>query len=411
MLVFVAAMGMFMLDRVDIALGVQLGYFVNVGLTLFAPLVLLVVWSWGGHTIRPIQIVYFIFAGLVVFVSGAAFVWDGLVPMWTAYSLLTFLGASFCFVCAVGLSEKQAEFMWRALRFLALGTAVLSCMSVFFVAIIASYLGWSTWWGFRSLSPVGGAIAVGAVLVLFVPSFVGRVVDAPSMRRVLELFVLYAGILFTGSRVIVVVSILFSVTVVIYNLIATRSSNGLLKSLSIGVIAIGVVVALFPVIEKQAAYQRMVNMEMRSSQGDQLRFLSAERATRLVSESPMLGHVPGHTYPWFRSGTVDEPNKRVFHTDYGLSLFEPHNTYLMIAVDYGIIVLVFFMVLVACVLKMFADGAVRGGKHNVYNMLGLLAFLAQALASSHILVNNRVAIVFWLTLGTWVALAQRKYTA
>jgi len=82
-----------------------------------------------------------------------------------------------------------------------------------------------------------------------------------------------------------------------------------------------------------------------------------------------------------------------------LTLVEPHNMYLFIAVEYGLLVLACFLLLMGRTLAMLMQ------RQHLPYAIGLVGFMLQALGSSHLLVNVRVAILFWVLVGSTAALS------
>jgi O-antigen ligase len=415
LLATVLALNVLLLSSVDYALGFMMGE-VKVRLTEVLPLVLAVVWLMRRPLLSSTVVASLTFVWLAALAAATSFVLSGWEITWLVFAAMVFLGPVLGSVYPIGLTVTQSERLSTLTELLVLALALVSCLSVLFFGVIGGFMGWDQSYRLRGLAPIGGPIAVGAVLILFVPHFIGRVLRRPSPYNLVKAGVLISGLIFTGSRVIVATSLLVSAIVVLHHTF-TSNSRGRLARVGVAMTGLTVLsVMAFPAIDKQAAFQRALgarDLTELTSRGDVLRVESLKQARSLISEAPVLGHTPGHVYPWFRGGELEGKQGNVFYTDHGISLIEPHNLYLMLGAEHGLVVLVGFVFLMAYFIrKMYRAFRITRDEAHLHNVLGVLAFLLQAMASSHLLINPRVAFFFWLVLGVWMnyAIASRHAT-
>jgi O-antigen ligase len=100
---------------------------------------------------------------------------------------------------------------------------------------------------------------------------------------------------------------------------------------------------------------------------------------------------------------------QMVQTARGSSLVEPHNTFLMLAVEYGLLFgFVLFVVSLVGLFRLVRRSGLPSA--DVVLPLGIVVFLLQTLGSSHLLIAPRVATFFWIWLGLTIATAGKPQT-
>lgn len=348
---------------------------------------------------------------LLVFISFAVvwamvgFVLQGGMPLRMVYSLAVFAGTLLCAVYASSLKAWEADSLLSWIQLMGIGLAFIAVASVAASVVVGEALDWEKQNMYRAVTPVGTAIATGAILVLILPYYLYLALEERSLFGVSTFLLAWLAALLTGSRAINAAALLGLVTVMVWFVI--RGRGGLPKRVSIlCLLALMGASGVFYLSQRQDTERATARLsqEVGMSEGDFLRFSSLQKGIDLIEERPISGHVPGQTYRWFLEEYHEANSVNYFLIGGGLTLIEPHNLYLMMGVDYGLLVLgAFVLVFVSMLTRLY-----RASKYNPALFpcaVGILMFLMQAMWSSHLLINPRVAIIFWAFAGASSVLA------
>lgn len=396
----VASFSALLLGRLEALTSFRLG---DVQFTLLrvVPFVLLPIWLGLVRRCNRLVKLWHLFALLVVVHSLLTLLACKGPPAWTIRAVAGFIGPLLLGTFAATLRTGAAKVLSQRLHFLVALVGVLTVLSVMAGQVMAGFFGWNEVQG-RAFSPLGGPIATGAVLLLVWPSMIWKLFRAPDPWRMCEAMTVLLAFLLSGSRAVVLAALLQLVAII-----------GLLLFKSPRTVGVFILVVIFLCASHIAWFVAGPTVERLtvlpgSAWYDQPRVVSLTTAMKLLMEEPLFGRGAGQVYPWF---TIDwgETVEYAFTTVRGHeTLVEPHNLYLMMAVEYGLVVLAAFLLILGWTVWLFIR---TGWKHNrlslIVGSIGILGFLGQALGSSHLLVNERVASIFWLYVGSLVPGAVR----
>lgn len=402
LLTLLAATAAFSLGRTRLCVSVSMDQ-VRLSIVDLFPFAILPLWLIFCHKVKRNVVPVLGLICLVTFVSLLAFLLKGQSVAPAAYSWMSFVGPMLLGVCAGSLDDDGAHALGDNMEKIILVLAIIGIVSTQVApTAVGGVLGWQQGEVSRLITPVGGSIASGATMILIWPRVLSRFLMKGGLLSFCRVLLLIGAFLLSGSRAVMfTLAIVTLMTVLLDGYCQVHSRKlptGFLKT-----VAVIVLFALGAYLLLQAPYITRLGARIGSISGDYYRRESARTAAILIAERPLLGHVPGHTYPWFYTDYSDATQRYVW-LGKGESLPEPHNMYLMIAVDYGVIVLVYFVAIMGRVLAIQAKRGLMGqGDSGLHYSLGIFAFLIQALGSSHLLVKPQVAVFFWLLYGISVA--------
>ncbi len=344
-----------------------------------------------------------VFLWVIVSIALSAFIVRGTRADWMIYAVMSLVGPALIGVYVAMLDLQRAKLLLSRVELGIILLAGIGVVSVLGGVLVTAIFGW----GFipkRSVTPVGGPIATGGVLLLLLPKLVHDAFLRPSLRFGALLGLTAVGILLTGSRAIVLVGMITSALVILEVNLRSRHETRIVVTAGLLAIAcMGLFFAYSTLLERSAVARLTTGLGERD--GDVMRYQSAEAALYRIEQFPVLGSVPGHTYPWFRTdySAVARASTTV---DGRFSLVEPHNLFLLLGVDFGLLGLVSFLSLLVFVLRRLFRSHPGSDMpvHRLY-ALGIIAFLFQSFGSSGIAVNSRIATLFWMVLGGAVALS------
>lgn len=319
------------------------------------------------------------------------------------FAVMTLVGPMACFVPASRLNRMHAKRLQGIVTGAALILALLGVASVIAGQLIAGRLGWEeVLW--RGVTPVGGPISTGAILLLVWPLLLREALDL-RLTGFLSVVAISLSIVAGGSRAIAAVATaMLLVTWAAYwkTGLTWRRLGAVVAGLILIVVTVGGVVRFGVSLR---AGERLLETGTTS---EIYRLQSQLTGLDFVAERPVTGHGPGSVYSWMRRiGTsVDGQDQIIRRTEHGATYVEPHNMYLMATVEYGIPLTVAVLLLWMVRLRSLGRHLLGRLGRVGFCTVGVLAFLVQALGSSHLFVNPRVALFFWIWLGTTVALAE-----
>lgn len=402
LLTLVGAMAAFSLGRTRLSVSISMDQMRLTVVDLF-PFAILPLWLMSGHKIKKnvIPVLGLIF--LATFASLLAFLLKGQNVASAVYSWTSFAGPMLLGVYAGNLDEDGAYALGDNVEKIILALSVIGIISTQIApATVGEFLGWQQGEASRLITPVGGSIASGATMILIWPRVLSKFLTGRDLLSFCRVLLLVGALLMTGSRAVMLALAVVTLVTVLIDV----NSQVDARKMQIGSLKIVIVIISFGLgayLLAQNPYVTRLAIPIGSMSGDYYRRESARTAAMLIAERPLMGHVPGHTYTWFHTD-YSEVTQRYVWLGKGASLPEPHNTYLMIAVDYGVIVLGYFTAIMGHMIAAQAkQGLIGQGNPGVHYSLGIFAFLIQALGSSHLLVKPEVAVFFWLLYGSSVA--------
>ncbi len=204
--------------------------------------------------------------------------------------------------------------------------------------LFGAVLGWATAatgaTGFvRGGSPLGGAIATGAIEVLAYSLAMHEVVARRRKRYAAVLILIGVSVLFTLARSVLLMLILFHV---FYFWSVIRRYP--LRVAGLALAGILVMTPLFLKLEQRFSFERFLETGDASSE---LRGQSAIAALRASVQHPILGGGPGLVYDEIRTDWLTDASAiaarmdRVKIVGESISAFEPHDLYLLLAAEHG----------------------------------------------------------------------------
>jgi hypothetical protein len=394
---FVVISKLFVMERAERLIEVGFGDTVFTSLDLL-PFLLLIPFAFS----RRFGSAAWSFVVFGMWMLGIAFIsytLRGTEPYWSAYAVVAFVGPVLVGLYCASLDALSAR---RLLTRIELGVTLLALVSAGVIVgglMLALALGWEVvpW---RTITPVGGPIATGGLFLLVLPKFAYDAIVTPSPRTWVSLGLVAAGVLVSGSRAIALVGLLSAaaaVAVVTFGSAARPGFRG--RIFATGVAAAGGFI-LYTSLAGLPAVSRL-GSGFGQNLGDRMRYESAAVAVNRIERNPLIGSVPGHTYPWFRAQYSPLRIAATSIIDGRPSLVEPHNLYLLLSVEFGLLGAFGFVVFMGVVLSRLLRAE---GLHVLY-AIGILAYLLQALGNSGIAINPRTATVFWAVVGSAYAIS------
>ena len=346
---------------------------------------------WGLHVLG--------YVGVVLAIAIVAFLLKGRELGWAAYSVTVFVGPILLGVCVSTLDSRQAELLLRRLESLITGLGVLSIISVLAATAVAESMGWIRV-PQRSASPVGSAIGTAGVILLLFPKAVNDVLRIRSRQCWLVLAILVLALLLSGSRAVVAVAGVTAMFVIIRAFLKSSTTWSFVRLGVLLVIVCAGTSAMVLSFDELRAVSRLTST-VGSLEGDKLRIMSAQAAIAQIGRDPVVGSVPGHTYPWFMTDYTSA-GPWVTTVAGQLSLVEPHNLVLFLAVEYGVIPAVLLLFVIArAAIKLYRSGDEDLAMYGV----SIVAYLMQTAGSTSLAIHPRIGTVFWMVVSAAVVIA------
>lgn len=277
--------------------------------------------------------------------------------------------------------------------------------TVFIITSIApnlfgSLLGWSIVatsgsTGFvRGWSPVGSAIATGMLMVIAYGLAMHQVVGCKRRRFAVVLFLVGIAILFTLSRSVLLMFIVFHIA---YFWSAIRRQP--IRILGLGIVAALVMTPLLFELTDRYSFDRFTQYQDESTD---IRASSAVAAIEASFDKPFLGHGPGLLYEQFRVEGVSgaRPGQtRAMYVGDRISALEPHNLYLLLTAEHGVPAAIAFVVGLIVLWRRtrigrFIENDRDKSMASAFNALWI-ATLIMFLTYSGPLVNAQSSVLLW----------------
>lgn len=193
----------------------------------------------------------------------------------------------------------------------------------------------------RAWSPLGTSISSGIFLVVSVIFSISAITTRDRVKiHIAALTVITIAVLLTQSRS-VVATLLIASTIYLALTLKTRASSTLRPVMFMGLIFGGALLW----VATNYSVDRLLSQGTENS--DDWRESSLRAAIKSFSKDPMIGSGPGVIYEVARFPAVARanlPNYLILNDEY--SALEPHNLYALIAVEYGLIGVALFILLV-----------------------------------------------------------------
>jgi O-antigen ligase len=329
-----------------------------------------------------------------------------------------------CFAIAWGgLSAADVRKLVRVLVLAAVGTSVIVGLVSIFSDWFVRTFGWTDplWYGNASIArarvPLSGGIQSGAFLVMVFPVCLQMYYASKERRQMLffllSTIVIALGIVFCFSRAVLATAAL---TVVGMFLARSESKGRFSKGGRKWAFIILLVVAV-TVLVSSVNFERLI-FRGRQSRSLEIRRKGAEVALQVIAEYPLVGTSFARVYPRQVTGFVPDGYRGggmaiIFYKG-EVSPVDPHNLFLMIGAELGLLGFAAFMWLIYGVFKTLKSASASeqlppSGKLVVSGfMWGIFAFVFQSLGSSLLLTDLRVATLFWTFVGIALAFARHS---
>ncbi len=282
-------------------------------------------------------------------------------------------------------------------------TPLILLVSALLPSVFRGLLGWGVsadFGGFegftRGWSPMGSTILTGTLVVIaFGFALHEAVVNRSLLHRIVAALAA-ASILFTASRAVMIIFIVFNL--IYWTMLGRARMFARVAALPALVVALLVGWSL---VSGSVSFKRFLVLNDPSTG---MRKSTALAAADLASQRPLLGHGPGQIYYEMRTIWIANPQrapkvmeKAISHR---MSALEPHNLYLYLAAEHGIFAAVSFVLAMAMGLVVVWRTPANGdpewrSERAVYVGLwcGLLIIFATV---SWPLLNHQFSVFFWL---------------
>ena len=324
-----------------------------------------------------------------------------------------------------GLSKRNTMMCIRLMTALAAGTGLIMVAFAVLPQAIVGMLGWARELGasggmVRGSTPLGHANTVAAIQILFLPLAVTLGIRHYSaFWRTFYFgcaFFLLGGIAFSQSRTALVVAMPV-VPICVFYLLGTRGIRRY-RTAIFAVIFIGVLATVSLVLATQFDFSRFWGRQYYEEANVERRVAMVSTAARVLLDHPVLGASPNSVYPrdeldpkWVPPA-VDQLGPIVFYRG-RLTAANPHNVFLNIVAEYGVLGGSFVFSLFALVfLRLFrtwrATASINPFDHTMIAALGFsfCAFLCAGLGNALFLYSVRIGLIFWILMGLAI-----RYTA
>lgn len=290
---------------------------------------------------------------------------------------------------------------YKILKLIILISAVLGIYLLLlpiFDSLIIEFLQWEIDNVGRPFTPLGPNIATGAFLLLTMPVSLVFALNSYKKANWVVFGCIVVGIIATLSRFIIITAIIQLLLVLLYFL-SKQKGKSFIKVATIALIII--FTGLLFLHQGEISYDRLFEIGTGS---DELRYDSKVAALNYITNNPGIGSGPGLLYPRNTSLTpsaisVSGSDGNLIYIENKISLFEPHDMYLMVAVEYGLIGLFLFLTLFGFIISNMIKKAKHHNTYISFGLIGLIGFLLQALGSTHLLKFINVSVYFWIFLG------------
>jgi len=403
--------GVFSLTRTRIQLSLPFADAVIMPHALL-PFVLLLSLSLLRSRIQSGGLVYWIF--LVTALSATLVnlftLGSGIQVDWALFGALTFLSPSLFYFFAAQLGAVEKRLM---LDFIASAVAisVVTGLPLYFfdVPVFSDSIDVAGS-GYRINTILGNPLTQAGLCLMVLPWLAKRLTETRDTWSAFLLVLVLLGILLSGSRLIIPIALLF-LGMSLSKSVATISRSGL----AAGVLTIAGLIA-FATVARSVPQLWLPVERIVSSNNDTIgssfaRFESLTTGLQLVVDEPVFGGGPGQVYVWSRAQNGQTGDSNVMMIEQGLTLVEPHSLPMIVAVEYGVLTLVMFGVLMLSIIRRFPSSSFMMSRaRGSAPVVGVFLFIVQAVGSSDIAIMPHIATIFWLWCGC-CAVSQRERTA
>lgn len=306
----------------------------------------------------------------------------------------------------------NAEAIKRHLQFFSIlaGTAAaISGVPVVFPEILTSLLGWETIpWGKRSFLPLGVATAIADMYLLALPvsiawaSHASRRLRRSALSGLSALIFLGAGLTYSRGAVALILA-----EMVILLFVGMRKhwfSKRFTVILILSVCTSGLITGL------SSPQTTRLSSTMDSSILWRLRGWRA--ALTMIEERPLLGHgIERHFHRQHGTHSTHlfgNEMDAIIH-DFRYVPREPHNMFLLMASEIGVIGTILYMALpiavIVSLLRVYRSASQDLQIWLYAGAIGLSAVMIHGLVESNIVARHRIAMMFWMISGLLLGLA------
>jgi len=247
----------------------------------------------------------------------------------------------------------------------------------------------------RVITPLGGPNSTASFFILALPLMLGFTKESQGKTKLLFLFgfiILICGLIVTFSR-----GAIISLLLAVFFFSSSSLKKQALISFTLTTCFIFLVDSLFKI-----DFSRLVmltSFEERFS--DALRILNLKAGLMAFLKNPLIGSSPGAIYPRFLSKELAEFRETLYvpllNIKGILSAVEPHNLYLMILVEYGIVGFILAVLLFVKILRVIS----KEPKDFLSDSckLSILAHIFYSFFESFLALTIRSAVLFWVIVG------------
>lgn len=285
---------------------------------------------------------------------------------------------------------------------LGLITPVILIVSALMPAVFGGLLGWdeissTSETGFvRGWSPLGSTIATGCLIVVAYGFAVNEAVVNRSKVHTFIAAMAAVSILFTASRSVLVSFFVFNL---VYAFLLGNMGK-IFKVSFVPISGLGAVVG-YSVINGSISFGRFLETNDFSFY---IRLLSMRGAWYQFINSIVWGRGPGLLYSQIRTdwleGDKGEGVLRFMIVGQNWSVMEPHNLYLLLLAEHGLLSTIFFLLALVTVLVVVLRVPVRGNmavKSEKAVYVGIwVAVMVMFFTASWPLLNQKFSLFFWL---------------
>ena len=247
----------------------------------------------------------------------------------------------------------------------------------------------------RVITPLGGPNSTASFFILALPLMLGLIKESQGKTKLLFLvgfIVLICGLILTFCR-----GAIISLLLAVFFFSSSSFRKQTLISFVLIICFIFLVDSLFKI-----DFSRLImltSFEERFS--DALRILSLKAGLMAFLKNPLIGSSPGAIYPRFLSKELAEFRKTLdvplLNIEGIPSAIEPHNLYIMILVEYGIVGFILVILLFVKILRVVS----KEPKDFLSDSckISILAYIFYLFFGNFLALNIRSAVLFWVIVG------------
>jgi len=422
-LVFLSSF-VFFLSRFNNLLSFSVGERPYVGVTIYSLLSLVFLLVFRGVAKRPISRIVFcplpflLGFGILSILSGLQN--DGLAGFYSAMQVLVIsLTPPFLAWVLVELYPRRLadNLAIRKIFVVTLGliTPVILIVSALMPGVFGELLGWgeissTSEIGFvRGWSPLGSTIATGCLIIVAYGFALNEAVANKSRVHSFIAALAAVSILFTASRSVLVSFFVFNL---VYAVFLGKKAK-VFKVAFLPISGLAAVVG-YSVVTGSISFGRFLETNDFSFY---IRLLSMRGAWYQFVNSVVWGRGPGLLYSQIRTdwleGDKSEGVLRFMIVGENWSVMEPHNLYLLLLAEHGILATIFFLLSLIAVLVVVVrvpahDNPAASSEKAVY--VGIwVAAMVMFFTASWPLLNQKFSIFFWLYIFSSLHWAYGRY--